>query len=172
MKPVMQTRFGADPNAPGNCFSACIASILECALEDLPDEAKIVDAIKQEVGLEVWQSWPDRFKWGKSWLRLWEATQQACVARGFSMVESSGPFGEHPLTLCIISGKSPRGDFDHACVGRGREIIHDPHPAGGGVGTEGREYLFFVAIDPARMRLEKPEEPEEDVCAFCGGLNS
>ncbi len=34
MKPVYQTRYG-EPH--GNCFAACVASILECGLADLPD---------------------------------------------------------------------------------------------------------------------------------------
>ncbi|KKL84801.1 hypothetical protein LCGC14_1961060, partial [marine sediment metagenome] len=38
MKPIYQTRF-AGPDAPvaeqGNCFAACLASILECSLEEV-----------------------------------------------------------------------------------------------------------------------------------------
>lgn len=38
MKPVYQTQFG-DPD--GNCFNACVASIIECELSDLPDLCKV-----------------------------------------------------------------------------------------------------------------------------------
>jgi hypothetical protein len=34
MKPIYQTKF---TKPEGNCFNACVASILECKLEDLPD---------------------------------------------------------------------------------------------------------------------------------------
>jgi hypothetical protein len=147
VKPVTQTRTGNDPNAPGNCFSACVASILECALADLPDEARIVTELKKEFGAK-WDGWPDRFKWGKSWERLWTETQKACLTRGLFMLEISGPFAcELPGAWCIISAQSPRG-LPHAVVGRGLEVVHDPHPEGGGVAERDRTYIFFVAVDP------------------------
>jgi hypothetical protein len=47
MKPIYQTRFGgseAPGEEQGNCFAACLASVFECALEDVPDFAgTIVD---------------------------------------------------------------------------------------------------------------------------------
>ena len=152
MKPVMQTRVGNNPDAPGNCFSACVASILECSLADLPDEAEIVARIRQEVGAVQWAEWPDRFKWNKSWERLWAETQAECLRRGLWMLEVSAPLpflAEPPeVVWSIISAKSPRG-LPHAVVGCGTRIAHDPHPEGGGVVEEGRTFIFFVAVSPA-----------------------
>ena len=152
MKPVMQTRVGVDPNAPGNCFTACVASILECSIADLPDEAAIVEELKAEHGGK-WDTFPDRFKLGKSWPRLWDATQRECVRRGLWMLEVSAPLPDLQKMpddcWCIISAPSPRG-INHACVGRGERVVHDPHPSGGGVKEEGRTYIFFVAIDPTK----------------------
>lgn len=150
MKPVMQTRFGVDPNAPGNCFSACVASVLECALEDLPDEAAIVAEVKRE--FPQWETWPNRYKWGKSWERLWNQTQLECARRGLWMLEVKGnPFGVDgiPPVWSIISAKSPRGDFDHSCVGFGKKIVHDPHPDNANVAEVDRTFIFFVALNPA-----------------------
>ena len=48
----------------------------------------------------------------------------------------------------IISANSPRG-LPHSCVGKGLKVIHDPHPAGGGVSKEDRTYIFFIKIDPS-----------------------
>lgn len=149
--PVCQTRFGNDSDAPGNCFSACVASILECSLEDLPDEIAIIAQLKQEYA-SVWENWPPRFKWGKSWMRLWEQTQAIVRQRGLTMVEVKGPFpSEIPVDVyCIISGQSPRG-LEHSCVGRGLKIIHDPHPSEAGVSEDDRSYIFFVCLDPASL---------------------
>lgn len=149
MKPVFQTRFGNSPDAPGNCFSACVASIFECRLSDLPDEAAIVQEIIREVGFAKWSSWPPRFQLGKSWERLWGATQAWLVRQGLTMLEVTGSCPEMADCWCIISGKSPRLDCLHACVGFGRTVMHDPYPSGGGVGDEDRSTLYFVRIDPA-----------------------
>lgn len=148
---VFQTRFGNDPNAPGNCFSACVASILGCTLAELPDEAAIVADLKKEFA-DKWEAWPTRYKWGKSWERLWTETQQHVRRRGLFMLEIKGPFTGGEEAYCIISGKSPRGDFDHSCVGQGLRIVHDPHPEGNGVAEAERTYIFFVSIDPAGGR--------------------
>ena len=147
MKPVMQTRTGNNPDGPGNCFSACVASILECSLVDLPDEAEIVKELKIKHASK-WEGWPDRFKWGHSWKELWDRTQRECMRRGLAMLEVKGPFAsEPPEAWCIISATSPRGIL-HSCVGFGSKILHDPHPDGGGIAEEDRTYIYFVAIDP------------------------
>lgn len=150
MRPIMQTRFGQDPDGPGNCFSACVASVLECSLADLPDEAEIIRQLKVEYGSD-WTSWPNRYKWSKSWERLWAQTQEECRKRGLFMLEVKGPFASELTNnvWCIISAQSPRG-LPHSCVGRGLQIVHDPHPEGGGVEEADRTYIFFVALDPSR----------------------
>jgi len=147
MIPVMQTRFGNNPDGPGNCFSACVASILECSLADLPDEAEIVTRLKAEHAGK-WEMWPNRFKWGKSFERLWTETQEYCRQRGLFMLEIKGPFTGGEEAWCVISADSPRGLL-HSTVGRGLRVVHDPHPEGGGIKEEDRSYIFFVAIDPA-----------------------
>ncbi len=162
MKPVMQTRFGQNSDVgSGNCFSACVASVLECTLDDLPDEAWIIAGLRAKHA-DKWEDWPDRFKWGKSWERLWEETQQECRKRGLFMLEVKGPFTGGDDVYCIISGKSPRADYDHSCVGRGLNIIHDPHPDGGGVAEEDRTYIFFVAVNPATDHTG-PQCPVDEV---------
>lgn len=149
MKPINQTRVGNDPDAPGNCFSACVASILECSIDCVPDEVQIIKQLKEEYGEQRWKEWPIPYRMGKSWERLWTQTQELLRARGLLMIEVKPPFVSDPTNAyCIISAKSPRG-IEHSCVGRGHEIIHDPHPDGGGVAEEDRSYIFFVVLDPA-----------------------
>ena len=51
MKPVFQTRMhDPDKGIIGNCFRACIASILECGIDDIP---KI-----EEQGMADWKELP------------------------------------------------------------------------------------------------------------------
>ena len=96
MIPVMQTRTGQNPEASGNCFSACVASILECTLDDLPDEAKIVQEIKQEVGVEKWQEWPDRFKLGKSLAKALGAARKQQYGMRLLHARSQGAVRRRP----------------------------------------------------------------------------
>lgn len=105
MNPVDQTTFG---HPGGNCFSACVASLLELSIADVP---YFMDEPADE--------WTKRLD---AWL----------APRGFYAVhfnvdpkycdeEKAWPKGFY-----ILNGKSPRGD--HAVVAHGRETVHDPNP--------------------------------------------
>lgn len=149
MKPIDQTRFAIElplTEAPGNCWAACIASILEVPLPEVPDEANF-----WKPGMSHRQSW-----------RLYEPSVHRWLReRGLLLldVRSKQVFysGEQFDPFCIVSGPSPRNcDVNHAVVGRGMEIIHDPHPSRAGLlpPSEGREWWheYFVAINPAQVK--------------------
>ena len=124
MRPTDQTVFGAR----GNCMLACIASILECPLDDVPD----IGAIHDSGG-----SWPRALN---DWLR----------PRGLAYIEvKTGSYvGQMPRTYHIIGGVSPRGFADgHAVVGYAGQIVHDPHPSRAGL-TSIEDYGFFVRLFP------------------------
>jgi hypothetical protein len=112
MKPVDQTTFGEEK---GNCFSACVASILEISIEEVPFF----------MGPGAW--WP-RFQ---EWLE-----KRDYYPLSWSVPEKDqknmAPYGVH-----ILSGKSPRDiqypEYSHAVVACGSEIIHDPHPSRDGI---------------------------------------
>ena len=67
-----------------------------------------------------------------------------------------------PWGICIASGKSPRGDWDHAVVveaipmrgsaiegeARFTRLVHDPHPSGAGLAGEPHTYWCFTLLDP------------------------
>lgn len=144
MKPITQTRFAIDvplKEAPGNCWAACIASILELDLSDVPDEANY-----WKPGMSHQQSW-----------RLYEpAVHQWLSDRGLLLLEvkvdATYFSGREFDPICIISGPSPRNpEFQHAVVGKGFEIIHDPHPSRAGLIMSDSSkvwYEFFLRRDP------------------------
>lgn len=119
----------------GNCLTACVATLLDLPIGDVPN------FIERE----------DMFKACRDWL----------AARGFKMLEFYfsdveqlkemyfEPYGE----FCILSGLSPRKKADggkkyHAVVGKtvgyGVEVVHDPHPSRDGLADEGHRYLRFI----------------------------
>lgn len=127
MRPVMQTR-GYDPEAPagqqrGNCWTACIASLLELPIEDVPDFVQIeVDG-------------------GDSW---WDQTVQFLTDRGHQLtwVHPGAP-GDG---FYIQTGLSPRSpavdgkDVYHAVIYQWGELVHDPHPDQTGLLTTAEAY--------------------------------
>ena len=144
MKPVDQTRFGIElplSEAPGNCWAACIASILELPLSEVPDEADF-----WKPGMNHRQS-----------CRIYEPAVMLWLRdKGYILVEvpMKGVFfrGEEWNPPCILSGPSPRNnEVNHAVVGVGNKIVHDPHPSRAGLAVvEGKDwwYEFFVPLNP------------------------
>lgn len=110
MRPVMQTSLTLQS---GNCFAACVASLLDLPLSDVPNFA---------VAGEDW--------WFKSFV-AWVGSRglQACGAR--LPEEASRVPLETPCILGVPSTLLP-GAL-HAVVGvatdKGWRILHDPHPA-------------------------------------------
>lgn len=128
MKPVDQTKFGNE----GNCFAACIASILEIPLQEVPDLAAAMQAKKNFRRILA------------DWLHL----------RGLTYVEleigkpnwSMGDW--NPPTYHIIGGDSPRGvEGGHAVVGYAGTMVHDPHPSRAGV-SKVTDWSFFIRLFP------------------------
>jgi hypothetical protein len=124
MKPVFQNR-------PTNCLQACIASILELKLGEVPDFCAVA---------------------GDKW---WKALQDWLKERNlfFLMVQldQATPWYDvpHPA-LAIMIGFGPNG-INHAVVGEvdGDEFkwTHDPHPSGAGI--EKIDAIgFLVTLNP------------------------
>lgn len=128
---IEQTRFGG-PTAPteerGNCFAACLASILGCELD-------VVDAPFDEEDKAAY--WLDAF-------------QQRVILAGLPyrllILKATGDvlrfLGD---TLYIAGGPSPRGDYRHSCVYRGGELVHDPYPSGE-VGFKDQQVVDIVVL--------------------------
>jgi hypothetical protein len=113
--PVDQTAFG---EGVGNCFSACVASILHVPLADVPTFC-------------IHDDWWERFL---AWLWL-----RGLYAIGLKYNPEYELAGYH-----ILSGKSPRGEFEHSVVARRDKIVHDPHPSRDGL----RSFTDCIIILP------------------------
>ncbi len=118
MKPIDQTKFRVPE---GNCFSACVASLLHLPIEDVP-----TFCAEGDKWFEVFQQWLRP-------LGLYAFMLKHC--------EEWRPDGYY-----ILGGKSPRGDFFHAVIARDGEIVHDPHPSRTGL-VDRQDYTLIVPFD-------------------------
>jgi len=121
VKPVYQSITKHDPENGniGDCFRACICSLLELPIEKVPHFA----------------CYPEN-QWWKRFVDYMEA-QGYKVFCGFGV--QSEPKEKSPYY--IATGTSPRG-FLHSVIYSHGELVHDPHPDGGGV-TKIVDYLWF-----------------------------
>ena len=118
---VDQTKFG-DKN--GNCLAACLASILECQLSDVPD-----------------------FGDGKGWylkLTRW------LKSRNFILLYWGAPEPERPEAYHLTLTKPPRGKFLHWVVVLGNNIVHDPHPSRDGLAGPVEDTMPIVPVNIVR----------------------
>lgn len=137
MKPIDQTIL-APPN--GDCLRACVASVFELALDEVPHFCG-----------------DHRACW-------FEALRDWCRQRGFNpMLIHPDVLRDDPRGVCIVSGKSPRGDWLHSVVYRDGALAHDPHPSRAGV-PSATDVLFFVPLDPSCRELSRAVAAERARC--------
>lgn len=129
VKPQTQTIFGSEN---GNCFAACVASILNLPVEEVPNFCAL-------------ENWVERTN---DWL----------APRGFFFLSVSIPEEEAVLLHLkragyhLIMGEAARGCL-HSVVGFAGRTIHDPHPSGGGL-QRAIEYGFLIPLDPSKQEEE------------------
>lgn len=113
MKNVMQKYLHQpEKGITGDCWRACIASITDVDIENFPNP--------NDYDFET--------EWSIYWTDVWEKLQTL----GFDLcIESVHHFKGNGKPV-IASGKSPRGEFNHAIVWN-NGIIHDPHPDNTGI---------------------------------------
>jgi len=120
----------------GNCLAACIASLLEVPITEVPN-LETLYAISDTYYYEVLWKWlghlgyeisaDDRFK---------------CFHGDESKIEFKELLKDK---YYLVSGKSPR-DVQHICIYQNGKLVHDPHPTREGILTEEYfESIEFVA---------------------------
>jgi hypothetical protein len=123
MKPVDQTIF-IPPQA--NCFAACLASILERPLSEVPNFMEDLDWVSS------YNAWLERFD-------LFLLLVVLPLPPAVKIQTFPG--------YSIVTGEGPRG-FLHSVVYKCNELVHDPHPSRAGI-TSFYDVAFLV------RRMEK-----------------
>ena len=104
--------------AKGNALQACVASLLGLPLHDVPNFIALDCGYEEGINMYLQEMSP-------------EHCTMTMVKKKVASVNESDL-----QKLCILRGKSPRGNFGHVVVARLVEtngplfeMIHDPHPA-------------------------------------------
>jgi len=124
MKAIDQTKFGSPD---GNCWAACMASILEMPIDAMPPVVN---------GAGWWEAW-----------QVWLHERNLTI---YAMPVQDNPA---PLGYTILSGKSPRGDWLHSVVAFNGVVVHDPHPDRSGIVSQD-EWTVFAILDPVRPTVQ------------------
>ena len=117
---IMQTIFGEH----GNCQAACIASLLKIPLTDIP----IFDPTDSDQFWSNYRSWLENHGYGLLIVNY-----------------HAGRAAELKNNYFIVGGKSLRG-LNHACIYKGDQPFHDPHP----------DNSFFGGNEPDTIDLFLP----------------
>jgi len=129
MKAVDQTVLAGDLGpVKGDCFRACVASVLELPIEEVPH-------FVQES-----EDWYEMFT---EWL-----SKREMFAIEVKVSEPPASVVLPPDVPCIVSAHGPRGCM-HSVVGRydggeGIELDHDPHPSRGFFGGNDAEWVMLI----------------------------
>jgi len=126
MKPVQQTIF---EKGLGDCFRACVASIFEFSIDEMPNFWEQTQDVS-----EFWRL-------NNNWMM---------ETRGFKVLHFELlPEDKHVVMdlLCIACAKTIRGREDHAVIWK-NGLVHDPHPSGVGLAEDPYTFTVFVPIDP------------------------
>jgi hypothetical protein len=129
MIPVDQTKFGVPF---GNCFEACVASIIELPLEQCTIFPQGVD-FKSETDIRT----------GKHW---WPITTEWLLEKDVFpvFVMASELRGRSPRGYSIMSGKAERG-FQHSVVALDGIMVHDPHSSRVGL-LQVRDFIILFPV--------------------------
>jgi len=114
----------------GDCLRAAVASLMELPLEAVPHFVSLPS--------EQW----------------WDAIEAFFRDRGLLIVWQ--PLGGNvggwlPLGIdMMVTGKSPRGDWNHVVIMRDWTLVHDPHPSGDGLAGDPNGAYYLFPLDPAK----------------------
>ncbi|MCH9647798.1 MAG: hypothetical protein K0U98_06135 [Deltaproteobacteria bacterium] len=134
MRKVDQERLHVPGEVAGDCFAACIASILEISIDEIPRPTA------------------EEFE---DWSAYWPRLSESLASRGFYLIfvktGAEGCWSTDTLVsrgaYWIASGPSPRypGTL-HCVVMCGGKQVHDPHPSR--LGLEAGEISDAAALVP------------------------
>jgi len=134
MLPVFQTKFSDEiQGVHGNCMAACVASLLELSIENVP----------------AWEDMGSDGTWVDSYYAFLDTmgySAEGCLVN----IDTESQWWNDLLEVSegvngcfIVGGKSPRFvNRSHAVLYRDGKMIHDPHPSGDGLISIEEVYLI------------------------------
>ena len=130
-----------------NCFAACLASILGCSIESVPTGA-------------------DGSTWDMCEVQNWLANEFGLQALEITFGSGGTIYPMSRPITCIVTGKSPRGEKQHAVVAEtkgleGFSLIHDPHPSGLFIEDDPLFATFFVPLEISDVLMSTEKEQQE-----------
>jgi len=120
IKKVKQTKFG---NKNGNCFSAVLATILQCDILEMEEYEKRWQ-LPNEYDVEIHI---------QSYIDFLNSKNLRELTFDYDKKYIKSVMKTHPNIPIIYTGKSLRGDFLHCVIYKNGEMFHDPHPDNSGL---------------------------------------
>lgn len=114
----------------GNCFEACVASILELPIGKMPKVS----------GSEA--GW---------WFRMVRAVNKLGYRIEYFTAKQQKPPRNR---FYIMGGMSPRGNFRHAVVAKNGKMVHDPYPSRDGIKGKPIDYFLIRKIRIKSRKLK------------------
>lgn len=122
----------------GDCYRACVASMLGMRLLDVPHFV-----------MDAWNGTNYNADYEIRAVREWLKPRDL----GLVVIACESLFSDshYQGVMAIVTGRGPR-NLNHCCIYRGGELYHDPHPIGGGLIGPCKEdsfywHEFFVPLD-------------------------
>jgi hypothetical protein len=136
MIPVTQTKVVVENSKGevvqrGNCFAACIASILEVPITEVPN-VEVFYHLDNGYHTEVMLT----FLSSKGWDLCSDDTLKVFHddRYGVELGKRVEWLAKHRNKYYLVSGKSTRG-VSHICIYQNGKLVHDPHPTKEGLQT-------------------------------------
>ena len=142
MKPVFQTAYG---EGKGNCYAACVASVLELPLEVMPDLITGVKCRRDQDN--ILRNFLKMLGWGIIALHHDALRDPDLNFRDRVMFFKQDGY--------YIAGGVAENGVGHAVVMKDGQLAHNPHEGWGEL-TEIKEYVIFYPLD--NILREKPSE--------------
>lgn len=130
----------------GNCYAACIASIMELPITEVPN-VEVLFHMDDSYWAIVTQAWLNSLGW------------ELCTNDDFKIYHDENKYigrREELDAVCrdkyyLVSGESVRG-VKHMCIYQNGKLVHDPHPTKEGLLTQ---EIFEELYKPSTTPLPK-----------------
>lgn len=155
MIPVFQTRFAAETF--GNCYEACLATILEVPLSTIPDRAQYVDqdawasllTVRRREGADLGElELPVEYDRGEAELARW-LRARGIVALDLSVLDLKDWLAHAESVSLTWIARTGEGETSHATVWKGRRCVHNPMRGHGEPSGKITNATLLIADRPA-----------------------